>query len=116
MLFVRSFVLCRVLLHLARNDYTAAHSLSASLYASHPSCLLVVNNYAVCCLYIASELNSAVVALESLIRRDPIGNLHESVLSNLRALYDLAAPNPQLKRRMIEGLVIMYGSDDLETV
>jgi hypothetical protein len=41
-------------------------------------------------------------------------NLQSSVLSNLRALYDLSSSNPALKRRMLEGLIMMYGSDEIE--
>lgn len=101
-------------MHLARNDYAGAHALMSSLYASHPSDIDVVNNYAVTSLYVPSGVQAGVRALEELIRADPVKNLKESVLSNLRALYDLSSTNPALKRRLLEGLIITYGSDDLE--
>jgi hypothetical protein len=43
--------LCRVLLHLARNDYSAAFAQSHALLLAHPSSLPVVNNFAVVSLY-----------------------------------------------------------------
>lgn len=104
----------RTLLHLARNDYSGAHALMSSLYASHPTHIDVVNNYAVTSLYVPDGIQAGVRALEALIRADPVKNLKESVLSNLRALYDLSSTNPALKRRLLEGLILMYGSDDLE--
>jgi hypothetical protein len=112
--FCWSWLSARVLLSLAKNDYVGAHSLVSALYASHPTHLDVVNNFAVCCLYVPDGIAAGIAALEGLIRADPIANIRESVLSNLRALYDLSSSNPALKRRMLEGLILMYGSDDLE--
>lgn len=142
----------RVLLHLARNEYTLAHTAITALHAAHPFHVEVVNNLAVCCLYV-NEMKQGIGALERLIRKDPVrsdtrgsqapsvppaesvvpctadsflsvsrvspavslsSHLTESVLSNLRALYDLSSANPALKRRMLEGLILNYGSDDLE--
>lgn len=105
---------CRVLLHLARNDYTAAFALISSLYAAHPADIDIANQYAVCSLYVPGGIALGIAALEDLIRRDPLSNLRESVVCNLRALYDLSSANPQLKRRVIEGLTLLYGSDELE--
>jgi uncharacterized protein HemY len=61
----------RVLLHLSRNDYAAAHAAVTLLYAAHPTHIEVVNNYAVCCLYV-NKINAGITALEALIRHDPI--------------------------------------------
>lgn len=64
-----------VLLCLARNDYSGAHATASSLFASHPYDARVVNNYAVCALYV-NQIQAGVAALEALIRKDPIAYGH----------------------------------------
>jgi hypothetical protein len=142
--FCVDVVLHRVLLHLARNDYSAAFAQSHALLLAHPSSLPVVNNFAVVSLYYnanssnnsgggggvgsvpvpvssgsdsilsAGGMGAGIQALEGLIRADPTRNLTEATLSNLRALYDLSSSNPALKRRMLDGLVLNYGDDSLD--
>jgi hypothetical protein len=64
-------LLCSTLLFLSRADYPGAHACAASLYQRFPSDLEVVNNFAVCCMYV-NQIDSAVKALEKCIREDPI--------------------------------------------
>ena len=67
-----------VLLHLARNDYTLAHSTIHSLYSTHPFDIDVANNYAVCCLYV-NLAQDGINALENLVRKDPIKSVNRHI-------------------------------------
>ena len=75
--------------------------------------LSLINNYAVCALY-CNQVDIAISSLETYIRLDPIHHMNETLLNNLRGLYELSVPNANIKKRMIEALAIMYGPDDCD--
>jgi hypothetical protein len=63
---------------------------------------------------VVEQISLAVQALEELLRSDPLSNLSDAVLQNLRTLYELASNTPALKKRMLDGMVFLYGTDELE--
>ena len=66
-------------------------------------------------VYDASDVISVCV-IHSFIStlRASFSHLRDSIVSNLRSLYDLSSPQPQLKLKLIQSLILMYGHDNLE--
>lgn len=73
---------------------------------------VIVNNYAVCAIHV-NKLDLAISSLENLIQRDPVNNLTETAVWNLRILYDLASTNPAQQKKTLNSLVRLYAKDDV---
>ena len=102
------------LIHLSTGQYAAAQSLLLPhLSASPPPSPSLVGNYAMACLYL-SELVEARRAVESYLREDAAGRMDGGLLAVLRVLYDIG--NMGSKKKLVEALALMYGSDEMEIV
>jgi len=102
------------LIHLSTGHYTAAQTLLLPyLTATPPPSPSLVNNYALACLYV-NELVEARRAVESYLREETVARVDGGLLAVLRVLYDIG--NMGGKKKLVEALALMYGSDEMEIV
>ena len=102
------------LIHLSTGQYSAAQSLLAPyLVAEPPPSPSLVCNYALAALYL-NELSEARRAVESYLREDPARRVDGGLLAVLRVLYDIG--NMGARKKVVEALALMYGSDEMEIV
>lgn len=103
------------LIHLSTGQYTDAQHLLAPYLntTTPPPSPSLVNNYALACLYV-NELSEARRAVESYVREEPGTRVDGGLLAVLRVLYDIG--NMGVRKKLVEALALMYGSDELEIV
>jgi len=100
------------LIQLSTGQYAAAQTLLLPyLTASPPPSPSLVNNYALALLYLG-ELAEARQAVESYLRVDTAERVDGGLLAVLRVLYDVG--NLGGKKKLVEALALMYGSDEME--
>ena len=109
-----SSALHQSLIQLSTGQYTAAQSLlSPYLTTNPPPSPSLVNNYALSCLYL-NDLSEARRAVESYLREDTGRRVDGGLLAVLRVLYDIG--NMGVRKKLVEALALMYGSDEMEIV
>ena len=102
----------RGLLGMARSAYSDALGHFEAALELDPKSALAANNAAVCQLY-SCRLADAIGTLERLLRADPTGASHPTVISNLSNLYQMVEGGTAAQATL-ERLVVTLGSDDFD--
>jgi len=102
----------RGMLAMARSQYAPALIEFEAARKLEAANAVAANNAAVCQLY-CCRLNDAVATLEAQIKADPRGAMHEVIVSNLSALYQMREGGGNFKGTL-ERLVIAAATDDFD--
>lgn len=87
----------RGLIAVAQNDFKEAHSFFQKSLAIDPTNALVLNNMAVCLLYLGKQ-KDAISIFERAITANEQKDLSESLILNLCTLYELESSNDVSKK------------------
>lgn len=102
----------RGMLETARSEYERALHEFEAVRSMEPTNALAANNTAVCQLY-CCRLADAVETLEGLLKADPHGSMHQVIISNLEALYQMREGRAASKVTL-ERLVLATAADDFD--
>ncbi|CAH1395351.1 unnamed protein product [Nezara viridula] len=98
------------LVHVAQNNYKEAHELFQKASLLDPSNIMVLNNIAVCLLYMG-QLKNALTILTSAIDSNPRHALHEALLINVCTLFELESSHSDQNKLALLRQVAKYRGD-----
>ncbi|XP_050301486.1 trafficking protein particle complex subunit 12-like isoform X2 [Anthonomus grandis grandis] len=98
------------LLAIAQENYEDACIYLQRASSLDPNNIMILNNLSVC-LFHGGRSKEAITVLEAVISSNPIDTLHESIILNLCALYDLASSKGIMRKFALLRQLSKYSAD-----
>ncbi|CAB3362278.1 Hypothetical predicted protein [Cloeon dipterum] len=102
----------RGLVAITQNAFQEAFEIFGKALVKEPNNVLVINNMAICLLYMG-KLKDSIKLLEDALQNNPVGGLHESILLNICTLYELESTVCLEQKLSILKLLTHYKGDGI---